>query len=127
MRMTVKGMPYKVYLLIVICAVIVAGLMLMNSLQSGCIIRNTTGVYCPGCGGKRALVNLLNGAFLNSLKCNALLLPAIFLMGWILFASICRNSVKQVSITKRTSITLFLIATVYTIIRNIDSMTMLRP
>lgn len=120
-------MPGKAHLWILIIAVIAVALTLINSIQPGCVIRNTTGVLCPGCGGKRAMGYFLNGDFLHVLKSNLLFLPAVALIVWSLLSVIFSRSFKQVSITKRTSLILFLIATVYTIVRNLDGMTILRP
>ena len=45
-----------------------------------CIFYDHMGWLCPGCGGQRAFYNLLQGNFLEALRCNALiiiLLPAL--------------------------------------------------
>jgi len=68
----------------------------------------------------------LNGDLLHALKSNLLFLPAFALIVWSLLAFIFSRSFKQVSITKRTSMILFLIVIVFTIVRNLDGMTMLR-
>ena len=36
-----------------------------------CALRAMTGLYCPGCGGTRALIALMHGQLLKSLYCNA--------------------------------------------------------
>ena len=41
-----------------------------------CPIFHVTGWYCPGCGGTRAVVHLLQGRPIESLQSNALLIPA---------------------------------------------------
>lgn len=45
-----------------------------------CGLRELFGIYCPGCGGTRALVALFEGHFLRSLFCN----PAIILGGMLI-------------------------------------------
>lgn len=45
-----------------------------------CGLRELLGIYCPGCGGTRALIALFQGHFLLSLFCN----PAIILGGGLI-------------------------------------------
>lgn len=45
-----------------------------------CGLRQLFGIYCPGCGGTRALIALFHGHFLRSLICN----PAIILGGLLI-------------------------------------------
>jgi hypothetical protein len=46
---------------------------------SGCSFYELTHLYCPGCGGTRALESLFKLDFISSLKYNAILLPGILL------------------------------------------------
>ena len=41
-----------------------------------CPIFHVTGWYCPGCGGTRAALHLIQGRPIESLQSNALLIPA---------------------------------------------------
>ncbi len=46
-----------------------------------CMMHDALRIYCPGCGGTRALFALLHGDILQSLYCN----PAILMgLGWFL-------------------------------------------
>lgn len=60
------------------------GVMLLQQLNIlpsfPCGLRQLFGVYCPGCGGTRALFALFHGHFLRSLVCN----PAIILGGLLI-------------------------------------------
>lgn len=47
--------------------------------MTGCAFYDFTGLYCPGCGGTRALESLLRLDIISSLKYNAILLPAVIL------------------------------------------------
>ena len=40
---------------------------LSPKIQTGCIFRAFTGLYCPGCGGTRAVEELFHGHFLKAL------------------------------------------------------------
>ncbi len=42
-----------------------------------CLFHRITGLYCPGCGGTRALIALLRGHPLRSLRLHPLVLPGI--------------------------------------------------
>ena len=44
---------------------------------SGCWVRDAWGIYCPGCGGTRALKALLRGDILKSLYYNPLVVVLI--------------------------------------------------
>jgi len=98
----------------------------------GCFIRNISGYHCPGCGGKRSLKLLLNGNFVSSLQANILLIPALISLFSTLVYYLCKlciseSKVTPISINKKISIVLFVIVTFYTLIRNIDYFSFLRP
>ena len=42
-----------------------------------CLLHQTTGLHCPGCGATRALAALLHGDLRRSLANNLLLIPAL--------------------------------------------------
>ena len=42
-----------------------------------CPFRSLTGLLCPGCGSQRGIHQVLHGHFIEALKLNALLIPAI--------------------------------------------------
>lgn len=49
--------------------------------RSSCLFHDIFRMYCPGCGGTRALFTLLQGKILQSLYCNpAVLLGAILIL-----------------------------------------------
>ena len=50
---------------------------LLSSRFSGCIIHSMTGYYCPGCGGTRAVVALLNGQIIQSFCYHPLVLYGV--------------------------------------------------
>ena len=73
-----------------LAALAVAGgaavLFLFNPSESGfypfCLFHRTTGLLCPGCGGLRAMHQLLHGHLLAALRFNALFIVSLPLLGW---------------------------------------------
>lgn len=54
-------------------------------LQMPCIFHTVTGYYCPGCGATRALIALLDGHLVESVKYNPIiLLAALVWLAWFL-------------------------------------------
>ena len=54
------------------------------NLMPPCSFRIVTGLYCPGCGGRRSVAALGKGEFLTALRMNLLVYPlAIFLL-WVM-------------------------------------------
>jgi hypothetical protein len=49
-----------------------------------CLLYNTTGIYCAGCGATRAVYALLHGRVLTALHDNALFVAAL---PWLLFVA----------------------------------------
>jgi hypothetical protein len=47
-----------------------------------CMFHQLTGLSCPGCGGTRALHQLLHGHLMAALHLNALLVISLPLLGW---------------------------------------------
>ncbi len=55
---------------------------LWQPLVPQCVIYKNTGLYCPGCGGTRAVISLLNGHIIRALLYNpgAVVLVAVILL-----------------------------------------------
>lgn len=51
-----------------------------------CAVQTLLGIYCPGCGGTRAVSALLRGDFLTSFLCHPLVLYTAFTGGWFLIS-----------------------------------------
>jgi hypothetical protein len=61
-------------------AAVIFRLHLQHIFFTPCWFYRTVGLYCPGCGGTRALTALLSGNPLRSLRMNPLVLPAAIWM-----------------------------------------------
>ena len=57
--------------------------------DTGCVFHNVTGVYCPGCGGTRATLELLHGHFLRSLWYHPLVLYAGMIYSGFMLSHTC--------------------------------------
>ena len=52
-----------------------------------CVFHSLTGLYCPGCGGTRAILELLRGHILLSLSYHPIVVYTVGLYGWYLFTN----------------------------------------
>ena len=59
----------------------IAGWLERNSLP--CFYKKYLGIECPGCGMQRAIIELLRGNFIESLKAYPALVPTIFLLAYL--------------------------------------------
>jgi hypothetical protein len=73
---------------LVVVAVAGGALFLFNPAQHAfypqCFFHQVTGWQCPGCGGLRAMHQLLHGHFLTALHFNALAVGSLPVFGWLL-------------------------------------------
>lgn len=51
-----------------------------------CVFHSLFGLYCPGCGGTRAVLLLLHGHLLHSFICHPLVPYAAIICGWFLLS-----------------------------------------
>ena len=58
-----------------------------------CILYSVTGLYCPGCGGTRAIFALLHGQILTSFICHPLVPYTAFVGGLFLIS----QSIERIS------------------------------
>ena len=77
-----------------------------------CLFHEWTGLYCPGCGGTRALYALLHGELKTSLHDNLLLIP----VGLTAAALIVR---PQIGLRRPVAIAILVIVVGFTVLRNI--------
>ncbi len=77
-----------------------------------CLFHEWTGLYCPGCGGTRALYALLHGELKTSLHDNLLLIP----VGLTAAALIVR---PRIGLRRPVAIAILVIVVGFTVLRNI--------
>jgi len=95
-----------------------------------CQFHALTGLYCTGCGGTRAVYQLLHGHVLSALKDNALFvlaLPILAVWGVRFVVQQLRN--RQTALQLRPKwVWLFLaVALVFTVLRNLPAFSWLSP
>lgn len=97
-----------------------------------CLIHETTGLYCPGCGGIRAMDALLSLDFYQALRYNALIFVVppviVLLIAYALFNK-NRDSIqgKWQKMFMVLGILLAILLAAYTIARNIPGLEFLQP
>lgn len=58
-----------------------------------CILYTMAGIYCPGCGGTRAVKSLLEGHFFQSFLYHPIILYTVGLYGWYMIS----NTIQWIS------------------------------
>lgn len=89
---------------------------------NGCFIRNRFHIYCPGCGGTRAVVELLHLHFFQSLYCNPvpiylLLDAALMVTTWHIEKKVSQYG-RYLKLRRISKVLLLVILFGFTIIRN---------
>lgn len=104
-----------------------------ESMLPPCIIYEGLGYLCPGCGGLRAVHDLLHGAPLSALRNNALLVLGgpVAMAGLLRPASRARGLRDQGGRPGPRPLTVLLVSVgllaLFTVVRNLDALTMLQP
>lgn len=54
--------------------------------DSECVIHSLFGIYCPGCGGTRAVITLLHGQFLKSAWYHPFVMYTVLMYAWFMIS-----------------------------------------
>jgi Protein of unknown function (DUF2752) len=95
-----------------------------------CPFHALTGLYCPGCGGTRALYQLLHGHVLLALKDNALfvlMLPMLAVWGTRFVVQKSRNQQTAFQLRPKMVWLFLVVALVFTVLRNLPGFSWLSP
>ncbi len=92
--------------------------------SSSCQLYEYFGLYCPACGGTRAMIFLLQGNIVSALQHNFLIIlfPLVIITGIFLFTLVLKgHSLNKVSLNPFLPVGLLLIIILYGILRNIPT------
>lgn len=67
---------------------------LVEKFQLPCIFQLLTGLYCPGCGGTRAIVSLLRGDFVTSFLLHPFVPYVAVVGGWFMLTQTIQRASK---------------------------------
>jgi hypothetical protein len=114
--LTVVGFPTLIYFAITHRA-------FMNTYGPKCVVNELTGLYCPGCGGTRAVYALAQGDWVKALHCNLLIPITLSLLVYVWWA-LARFAVEGrwigLSIkSHKLSIAIAILVVTFAIVRNI--------
>lgn len=109
-----------------------AGAFVVFVLRPPCLIRKFTGLYCPGCGGQRMLLALLQGDFSTAFRQNPFLFIVLPLTGVYAVTEAVLYLKQKRPLYKSRRFPVFLIivlvaAVAYGILRNLPGLAVLRP
>jgi hypothetical protein len=95
-----------------------------------CLFHALTGLYCPGCGGTRAVYQLLHGHVLLALHDNALFglaLVALAVWGARFAVRKLRNQQTIFQLHPKTLWMFLVVALIFTVLRNLPAFSWLSP
>jgi hypothetical protein len=96
-----------------------------------CPLRAVTGLYCPLCGGTRALHQLFTGHMSAAFGYNALVILALPVLAWIVFASLTATldgpRWPTVQLSPRATQALLVALIVFGVLRNLPAFGVLAP
>jgi hypothetical protein len=95
-----------------------------------CLFHTLTGLYCPGCGGTRAVYQLLHGHVLSALHDNALFvlaLVALTVWGARFAVRKLRNQQTVFQLHPKTLWMLLVVTLIFTVLRNLPAFSWLSP
>jgi Protein of unknown function (DUF2752) len=101
-----------------------------HNFYPACLFHAMTGLYCPGCGGTRAVYQLLHGRVLLALHYNALFvlaLVALAVWGARFAVRKSRNQQTFFQLHPKTLWMFIVIALVFTVLRNLPAFSWLSP
>lgn len=66
-------MPKKKYIVFITLGILYTFLLLKYNIGIPCVFHKVTGLYCPGCGGNRAVISLLKLDFYHAFRYNMII------------------------------------------------------
>ena len=130
-------MHWRVLRWLVLLVIVAGGLVTAYHLRPGtpwypkCVFFMATGLYCPGCGAGRALHALLYGQWLVAFRMNPLFFVLVPILLGCILAALVRDIRGKALPTHRIPASLYWVLValviVFSILRNLPGMDILRP
>lgn len=96
-----------------------------------CVIKETTGFYCPGCGMTRMCLALLRFDFVTAFRCNQLLFLMLPVIGGIVLLLLYRyiryGTVRTGKALTGVLVVLIVLFVIFGVVRNLPGMERLQP
>lgn len=96
-----------------------------------CPFHALTGLWCPGCGGLRAVHDLTHGEVLASLSSNVFVAPLVLVLvlAWVRWVRRRRRGEdgRMIVLSARASVTVLIALAVFTVVRNTPWGSVLAP
>jgi hypothetical protein len=95
-----------------------------------CLFHKLTGWNCPGCGGTRAVYQLLHGHLLNALRDNALFvltLAALAVRGLWFIARRIRQQPATLAVPPKVLWAFLMVTIIFSVLRNLPTFSFLSP
>ncbi|MGW5074498.1 DUF2752 domain-containing protein [Rhodococcus sp. NPDC004095] len=96
-----------------------------------CPFHALTGLWCPGCGGLRAVHDLTHGEVWASLSSNVFVAPLVLVLvlAWVRWVRRRRRGEdgRMIVLSARTSVTVLIALAVFTVVRNTPWGSVLAP
>jgi len=67
----------------------------LKMLRLPCILNYITGLYCPGCGGTRAVISLFKGRFYQSFVYHPMVIYTAVICGWFMISQLIERVSKH--------------------------------
>jgi Protein of unknown function (DUF2752) len=90
-----------------------------HAFYPACVFHQLTHLHCPGCGGLRAMHQLLHGNFTVAFHSNPLLIVSIPMLAWLGISKLCNRSGSRLVIQPAAAWTIFAIVVIFGILRNL--------
>ena len=116
---------HKNYIIIAFFIAIYLFVLIQYNVGIPCIFNKITGLYCPGCGGNRAIISLMHLNFYEAIRNNLIITLSIPLIFVYVFIKYILN--KHIKISDTLWLIILIITIVFAILRNIPLFSFLAP
>lgn len=116
---------HKKYIIITLVIALYIFSLVKYNVGIPCIFNKITGLYCPGCGGNRAITSFLHLNFYEAIRNNLIITLSIPLICIYFFIKYILK--KNIKISNKIWLIILIITFVFAILRNIPLFNFLSP